>query len=226
MNNLKMLRKKKGVTQQAVADYLGVHRVSYTDFENGKTNIKPDYLVKLADYFGVSVDALLGRDDDAPEEAPERTLTPDALPVYEEEYYIPVVASLHCGFGYAGDGFTTIDEKPAPISFKERYGEDTVLLYATGNSMYPTILDGDLLLVCPGSEWDDGLIVVIHANDEDTIKRIYHAKDGGIDLLPDNRKLSPKHFSPEDIRDGDIAVLGHVLMIWPRDIKPRPRWDQ
>ena len=137
-----------------------------------------------------------------------------------------MVASLHCGFGYAGDGFTTIDERPAPISFKERYGEDTVLLYATGNSMYPTILDGDLLLVCPGSEWDDGLIVVIHANDEDTIKRIYHAKDGGIDLLPDNRKLSPKHFSPEDIRDGDIAVLGHVLMIWPRDVKPRPRWDQ
>lgn len=226
MNKIRELRVKKGVTQTELGSLLGVTKNSISYYENGKRQPSPDMLVKLADYFGVSIDALLGRDDDAPEEAPERTLTPDALPVYEEEYYIPVVASLHCGFGYAGDGFTTIDEKPAPISFKERYGEDTVLLYATGNSMYPTILDGDLLLVCPGSEWDDGLIVVIHANDEDTIKRIYHAKDGGIDLLPDNRKLSPKHFSPEDIRDGDIAVLGHVLMIWPRDVKPRPRWDQ
>lgn len=226
MLRIKEIRKSKGYNQKAVAEAIGVTQSQYSRYESGATNIPGDMLPKIADLFGVSVDALLGRDDDAPEEAPERTLTPDALPVYEEEYYIPVVASLHCGFGYAGDGFTTIDEKPAPISFKERYGEDTVLLYATGNSMYPTILDGDLLLVCPGSEWDDGLIVVIHANDEDTIKRIYHAKDGGIDLLPDNRKLSPKHFSPEDIRDGDIAVLGHVLMIWPRDVKPRPRWDQ
>lgn len=74
MNALKRLRKEKGVTQQEVADYLGVNRVSYTDYENEKNKISPERLSKLADYFNVSVDEILGRGSSAP--VPKRTTAP------------------------------------------------------------------------------------------------------------------------------------------------------
>lgn len=57
-------RKKKKKTQQEMADYLGITRPAYTAYERG--NRQPDYetLQKLADFFDVSLDYLLGRTDD------------------------------------------------------------------------------------------------------------------------------------------------------------------
>lgn len=59
MEHLRELRQKRGVSQRAVADYLGITRQAYSNYENG--NREPDYetLLKLAEYFAVSVDALL-----------------------------------------------------------------------------------------------------------------------------------------------------------------------
>ncbi|QDZ98944.1 XRE family transcriptional regulator [Lysinibacillus fusiformis] len=58
---LKYLRKSKNKTQQDIADVLGITRPAYTAYEQGKRN--PDYgiLEKIADYYNVSVDYLLGR---------------------------------------------------------------------------------------------------------------------------------------------------------------------
>ena len=59
---LKELRLKAGKTQRNVAEYLNVTREAYTQYETGVR--RPDYvtLKKLADFFGVSVDYLLGRE--------------------------------------------------------------------------------------------------------------------------------------------------------------------
>ena len=59
-NRLKELRKEKGVTQQDVADYMGITRRGYQKWENGESAIKPNRQQKLADYFGVTVAHLLG----------------------------------------------------------------------------------------------------------------------------------------------------------------------
>lgn len=60
---LKELRKKKHITQEQLAAIIGVERSSVGKYE-GKSNIIPstDVLNSLADYFGVSIDYLLGRD--------------------------------------------------------------------------------------------------------------------------------------------------------------------
>ena len=59
---LKELRKKNHKTQEEMAALIGVTRGAYGNIENGKR--EPDFktLSKLADYFGVSVDWLIGRD--------------------------------------------------------------------------------------------------------------------------------------------------------------------
>ena len=61
MERLKQLRKAKGVTQDSVASILGITRAAYTNIENGKRQPAFDTMETLADYFGVSVDYLLGR---------------------------------------------------------------------------------------------------------------------------------------------------------------------
>ena len=45
----------------ALKRYLGVSQNTYSQYENGIISISPEMLVKLADYFHVSVDFLLGR---------------------------------------------------------------------------------------------------------------------------------------------------------------------
>ena len=56
---LKMLRKKKGLTQQEVADLVNVSRVRYTNWECGKREPTYENLSMLACIFDVSIDYLL-----------------------------------------------------------------------------------------------------------------------------------------------------------------------
>lgn len=58
---LKRLRKSKGLKQQELAEILGIKRNTYSDWENGKTEPSFDNLIKLADFFEVSLDWLFGR---------------------------------------------------------------------------------------------------------------------------------------------------------------------
>lgn len=60
---LRALRKQAGLTQQAVAERLSIHRTAYTKYETSGVMPDPMGLVVLADLFGVSVDYLVGRDE-------------------------------------------------------------------------------------------------------------------------------------------------------------------
>ena len=60
---LKELRKARGVTQEQVADRLGVKKPSISNWENDNIMPSVDMLIKIADYFQVSTDFLLGREN-------------------------------------------------------------------------------------------------------------------------------------------------------------------
>lgn len=81
MKNLKSLRKSKGIRQQTIADYLGISRPTYSRYESGEREPDQNTLTRLADYFGVSVDYLIGRD--VPSE-PELTLDDFEYALYGE----------------------------------------------------------------------------------------------------------------------------------------------
>lgn len=55
------LREDRDLTQRALAEYLRIHQTTYSDYELGRLNIPVAVLHKLADFYGVSVDYLLGR---------------------------------------------------------------------------------------------------------------------------------------------------------------------
>jgi len=62
LRRLSDLRIDHDMTQQDVADILGCKREVYRRYEKGTRTIPVDYLVKLADYYRVTVDYLLCRE--------------------------------------------------------------------------------------------------------------------------------------------------------------------
>ncbi len=59
--NIRNLRKANAKNQQELADYLDIKQTTYSKYELGKINIPIEVFIKLADYYDVSVDYLLGR---------------------------------------------------------------------------------------------------------------------------------------------------------------------
>ena len=55
------LREDNDWKQEYVAEKLGVRQTTYSKYELGKINVPVDTLMKLADFYNVSVDYLLGR---------------------------------------------------------------------------------------------------------------------------------------------------------------------
>ena len=76
-NNLYTLRKSKGMTQQDIADKLGVTNKAVSKWETGEAFPETAQLVPLADMFGVTVDDLL-RGRAAASESEQKVLLPDS----------------------------------------------------------------------------------------------------------------------------------------------------
>ena len=64
---LKEIRTIKGYSQQEIADYLSCTAVSNSRYESGNRSPSLELLIKLADYFDVTIDYLLGCNTGAPQ---------------------------------------------------------------------------------------------------------------------------------------------------------------
>lgn len=60
IKNLKKLRLEKGISQQKLADILGVSQQAINKYENQNSEPDIDMLIAMADYFGTTVDYLIG----------------------------------------------------------------------------------------------------------------------------------------------------------------------
>ena len=64
---LRDIREDRDLTQRQVADHLHIRQNTYSQYENGQRGLPIDTLIKLARYFGVSTDYILGlTDEDRP----------------------------------------------------------------------------------------------------------------------------------------------------------------
>lgn len=59
--NIRNLREDNDKTQKEVAAYLIIKQTTYSKYELGKINVPIDVFIKLADYYTVSIDYLVGR---------------------------------------------------------------------------------------------------------------------------------------------------------------------
>ena len=63
VERFKDLREEKGISQEKLADELGISHGIISFWENGKREPKLSNLILLAGYFGVSIDYLAGLED-------------------------------------------------------------------------------------------------------------------------------------------------------------------
>lgn len=67
--NMRNLREDNDKKQQELADYLNIKQTTYSKYELGKINIPIEVFIKLADYYGVTIDYIVGR---TPSSKPEK----------------------------------------------------------------------------------------------------------------------------------------------------------
>ena len=58
------LREDHDKKQIELANYLEIKQSTYSEYESGKINIPIDMLIKIADFYGVTLDYLVGRSDE------------------------------------------------------------------------------------------------------------------------------------------------------------------
>ena len=198
MNNLRELRTKKGVYQKDVASYLGVERTTYVKYERGDSEPSFETLCKLADYFDVSVDKILGRKTNDNFYNFE-----NVIPLHTKK--VPLLGNIACG---------------EPIFAEEEHGEyvftsDSIdvdfCLRAQGDSMIGArIYDGDIVFIRRQDMVDDGEIAAVLIGDGATLKRVRYDKEAEIlSLYPENPKYKTMHFVGKDLEQ--IKILGKAV---------------
>lgn len=61
--NLRSIREDRDIKQKDIAKVLNVSQNTYSQYETGVISLTADVLIKLADFYGVSIDYLLDRTD-------------------------------------------------------------------------------------------------------------------------------------------------------------------
>ncbi|MBQ3084022.1 MAG: helix-turn-helix transcriptional regulator [Clostridia bacterium] len=61
--NLRAIREDRDIRQKEVAKYLNVSQNTYSQYETGVISLTAEVLIKLSDYYNVSIDYLLDRTD-------------------------------------------------------------------------------------------------------------------------------------------------------------------
>lgn len=121
---------------------------------------------------------------------------------------IPVLGIVPCG-----EPIEAIEEviewiEVVPSQAKGHFG-----LIAKGDSMSPYILDGDILIVKYTPEVNSGKIAIVKVNgDEATCKRLM-INDAGITLMPYNPAYEPLSFTPQEVEEKPVMIIGEVVEI-------------
>lgn len=100
---LLLLRKSRGIKQSTIADILGISQQAYLKYEHGDADPTIDALLKLSDFYHVSIDFLLGTTSKAtplldiptkPVDDDEFVRLYESLPEFAKEIFVEVMAKL------------------------------------------------------------------------------------------------------------------------------------
>lgn len=210
MNRLKELRKQKGLTQTEVASLVGISQNNYSYWENGKVKIDADSIKRLAEFFNVSVDYLLGRS-----EAPN--IADGYSPIGIIDF--PVIATVRAGYGGELVEYDTGETLQIPVEMLHgRSADEFMVFQIKGDSMYPRLFDGDKVLVLRTESVDSGkTAVVVYNGDEATVKRVeYREGEDWLDLVPANPAYPRKHIMGADL--SHCHIVGEVKALIRTDI--------
>ncbi len=192
MEKLRELRLKRGLSLKELGNAIGVAESTMSLYETGKR--KPDYenLKRLADFFDVTVDFLLGR--------------PHILKTAATK--IPVLGKVQAG--------VPVEAVEDIIDYEEITPEmastgDLFALQVKGDSMEPRIREGDVVIIRKQPDLQSGEIGVVLINGNDaTIKKVVKHQQG-VSLIALNPAYSPIFYPQSEIESLPVTIIGRVI---------------
>ena len=192
--NLKILREKAGLSQAKFAKEIGIAQSTVGGWESGAREPNFDMILKLANFFNVSTDYLIGNSD-IPRQ-PKKGIK------------IPVLGDVAAGIPIEAIediiDYEEIDEETAKKG--EFFG-----LRIKGDSMSPRMLEGDIVIVQKTSIVHTGDIAVVLVNGDSAMVKKYVRHNNGISLLSFNQAYAPKFYTAEEIESLPVTVIGKVV---------------
>lgn len=191
--NLQSLRKNKKISQQKLADYLGVSRSTVAMWETSANEPDIHTIAKMAGFFGVPIAILLGVDE------VRQTIG---------SVRVPVLGCVQAGIPIdAIEEIIDYEEIPESMAQNGEY----YALQVKGDSMEPKMSSGDVVIVRKQDTVITGDIAIVLVNGhEATIKKV-SITPTGIMLIPFNSAYVPIHYSPEEIETLPVRILGKVV---------------
>lgn len=207
MINLKELRSNSKISQQKLADSLGVSRSTVAMWETGASQPDNNMLLSIADYFDVTTDYLLG--NDTKKEPFDVTKDPNYIEINKSRLKrIPILGTISAGLPLYADehieGYTFTDLNG---------GAEYFALRVRGDSMNAArICDGDLVIVRRQPTVENGEIAVVLVDKENaTVKRFN--QNGNIVILSPQSSNPAHQIQQYDISQTKIEVLGKVVRV-------------
>ena len=164
-------------------------------YETGKFEAELGTYEKIAEYFGVTLDFLLGRDT---------TKNPKAI-------RIPVLGSVPAGIPLEAVE-DVIDWEELPQSMVTG-GREYFALQVKGDSMWPDYLPGDVVIVRRQPTCLSGEDCVVYVNGYDaTLKQVRLDEiDHSLTIIPRNQSYPPRTFTQEEIQSLPVSIAGVVV---------------
>lgn len=201
---LKQLRDDRNLTQGQIGKIVSKGESTVRMWELRKSEPDHETILILADYFGVSVDYLLGRQ----EKSPSNVYDVDGLLVYEE------IGTVCAGYNGTINEIPTGKKIEIPASMISGGDKDDYfVLRVSGNSMYPKLLEGDTILCKRCDSVDSGdLAVILYNGDEATIKKVnFIVGQNWLELIPINPEYPSKRIEGPDLEQ--CRILGKVVKL-------------
>ena len=194
MNRIKELRNEQNIKQAELASVVKVSQAALSGYETGKYEADIETYKRIADYFSVSLDYLLGKE----------TLPSNAIK-------IPVLGSVPAGIPLEAIE-DIIDWEEIPQSLASG-GKEYFALQVEGDSMYPDYLPGDIVIVQKTPICSSGDDCVVYVNGYDaTLKQVkLDEKHGTLTIVPKNPSYPPRTFSKEEIQSLSVTIAGVVV---------------
>lgn len=194
MNRIKELRAINNVKQFELAEAVNVSRAALSGYETGKFQADIETYIKMADYFGVSVDYLLGADI-----------------ATTGNIRIPVLGSVPAGIPLeAIEDIIDWEELPQSMAIG---GKEYFALQVKGDSMWPAYLPGDVVIIRMQPDCDSGDDCVVYVNgDNATLKQVKkNEEEQSLTLVPRNPSYPPRTFTKDEISNVPVTIAGVVV---------------
>lgn len=199
-DRIRQVRQEQDVTQQELADYIGVSKQAVYKYENNiVTNIPTDKVDAIAKRLKVSPAYLMGWEEKPTAPAPRPI--PKGFEPMPEMVQVPLIGSIACG-----TPITAEQNVKSYIGVPAAWHADFAL-ECHGDSMAPTICDGDVVCIRSQPEVEQGQIAAVRIGEEATLKHCYY-QNGVVQLIADNPSVCPPLvYTGPDLEDIEIEGL-------------------